>query len=130
MRRPCSYVGEVGYARAFSFKYSRRPGTPAAAIPGQVAEAAKDERLHRLQALLDAQQTEFNTAQRGRTLPVLFEKAGRRSGQIVGRSPYLQPVHGAGPERLIGQIALVRIEDASRVSLAGVLAEAEELEAV
>ena len=123
-------VGEVGYARAFSFKYSRRPGTPAAAIPGQVAEAAKDERLHRLQALLDAQQTEFNTAQRGRTLPVLFEKAGRRSGQIVGRSPYLQPVHGAGPERLIGQIATVRIEDASRVSLAGVLAEAEELEAV
>ena len=123
-------VGEVGYARAFSFKYSRRPGTPAAAIPGQVAEAAKDERLHRLQALLDAQQTEFNTAQRGRTLPVLFEKAGRRSGQIVGRSPYLQPVHGAGPERLIGQIAPVRIEDASRVSLTGVLAEAEELEAV
>ena len=69
-------VREVGYASCFSFKYSRRPGTPAAAMPGQVAEEVKDERLRRLQELLEAQQAAFNTAQVGRTLPVLFEKPG------------------------------------------------------
>jgi tRNA-2-methylthio-N6-dimethylallyladenosine synthase len=114
-------VREVGYASAFSFKYSRRPGTPAAAMPGQVAEEVKDERLARLQALLEEQQAAFNARQAGRILPVLFEKPGRHAGQIVGRSPYLQAVHARAPDRLIGQIVPVRIESAARNSLAGTL---------
>jgi len=113
-------VREAGYASAFSFKYSRRPGTPAAAMPGQVAEEVKAERLARLQALLDAQQQAFNQAQVGRVLPVLIEKTGRQVGQIGGRSPYLQAVHCEGEENLIGQIAPVRIVSAGRGSLAGV----------
>ncbi|MBS0409203.1 MAG: tRNA (N6-isopentenyl adenosine(37)-C2)-methylthiotransferase MiaB [Proteobacteria bacterium] len=111
-------VREVGYASAFSFKYSRRPGTPAAAMTGQVADAVKEERLARLQALLEEQQSAFNQAQAGRVLPVLFERAGRKAGQVVGRSPYLQPVHMEGPADLIGQIAPVRIVSATRGSLA------------
>jgi tRNA-2-methylthio-N6-dimethylallyladenosine synthase len=114
-------VREVGYAGAFSFKYSRRPGTPAAAMPGQVAEAVKDERLQRLQALLAAQQAAFNAAQTGRSLAVLFEKPGRRAGQLIGRSPYLQAVHATAPDRLIGKIVPVRIEGAGPNSLAGAL---------
>ncbi|CAN5693229.1 tRNA (N6-isopentenyl adenosine(37)-C2)-methylthiotransferase MiaB [soil metagenome] len=115
-------VGEVGYAGAFSFKYSRRPGTPAAALPGQVAEEVKDARLARLNALLDEQQTAFNESQAGRTLPVLFERAGRHPGQLSGRSPYLQAVHVSGPDHLIGQIVPVRIDSAAKMSLAGSLA--------
>jgi tRNA-2-methylthio-N6-dimethylallyladenosine synthase len=114
-------VREVGYASAFSFKYSRRPGTPAAAMPGQVAEAVKEERLHRLQALLEDQQRAFNAAQAGRTLPVLFEKPGRHAGQLVGRSPYLQAVHVSAPDQLLGQIVPVKVESAGRNSLAGAL---------
>jgi tRNA-2-methylthio-N6-dimethylallyladenosine synthase len=115
-------VREVGHAGAFSFKYSRRPGTPAAAMPGQVAEAVKDERLARLNALLDEQARAFNASQVGKTLPVLFERKGRHPGQLVGRSPYLQAVHALAPDRLLGQIVPVRIEDAARMSLAGALA--------
>ncbi|HEY9236008.1 MULTISPECIES: tRNA (N6-isopentenyl adenosine(37)-C2)-methylthiotransferase MiaB [Phenylobacterium] len=114
-------VREIGYAAAFTFKYSRRPGTPAAALPGQVEEAVKDERLARLNALLDEQQRAFNAAQAGKVLPVLFEKPGRHPGQLSGRSPYLQAVHVEGPDRLIGQIVPVRIEVANKMSLAGVL---------
>ncbi len=114
-------VREVGFASAFSFKYSRRPGTPASAMPGQVDEAVKAERLERLNQLLDEQQRAFNAAQVGKTLPVLFEKAGRHPGQIVGRSPYLQAVHAEGGEHLIGKIVPVRIESAAKMSLAGVL---------
>jgi tRNA-2-methylthio-N6-dimethylallyladenosine synthase len=115
-------VREVRYASAFSFKYSRRPGTPASAMPGQVAEEVKEERLHRLQSLLDEQQRAFNAAQAGRTLPVLFEKPGRHPGQLIGRSPYLQAVHAMAPDRLIGQIVPVRIESSARNSLAGAIA--------
>jgi len=114
-------VGDIGYAGAFSFKYSRRPGTPAAALPGQVAEAVKDERLARLNALLETQQSAFNARQVGRVLPVLFEKPGRHPGQIIGRSPYLQSVHVTAPDRLIGEIVPVRIASAARNSLAGIL---------
>jgi tRNA-2-methylthio-N6-dimethylallyladenosine synthase len=116
-------IREVGYATAFSFKYSRRPGTPAASMPFQVAEEVKDERLARLNALLDEQARAFNQSQVGKVLPVLFEKAGRHPGQLIGRSPYLQAVHATAPDRLIGQIVPVRIEDAARMSLAGALAE-------
>jgi tRNA-2-methylthio-N6-dimethylallyladenosine synthase len=112
-------VREVGYASAFSFKYSRRPGTPAAALPGQVPEPVKAERLQRLQALLAEQQRAFNASQVGRTLPVLIEKTGRRADQIAGRSPYLQAVHCEGEARLIGEIVPVRIVAAGPNSLAG-----------
>ena len=115
-------IRQVGYASAFSFKYSRRPGTPASAMPGQVDEAVKEDRLARLNELLNQQQMAFNQAQQGRVLPVLIEKTGRREGQMSGRSPYLQPVHlEAGPE-LVGQIVPVRIVTAHRGSLTGELA--------
>jgi tRNA-2-methylthio-N6-dimethylallyladenosine synthase len=116
-------VRQVRYAQAYSFKYSARPGTPAAALPGQVPEAVKEDRLARLQDLLNEHQADFNAAQTGCTLPVLFEKAGRRPGQVVGRSPYLQPVHIEGAESLIGTIAPVRITQATRGSLTGRLAQ-------
>lgn len=114
-------VREARYASAFTFKYSRRPGTPAAAQPGQVDEAVKDERLARLNALIESQQTAFNAAQVGQILPVLFEKPGRHPGQLSGRSPYLQAVHCDGPQDLIGRIAPVRIDAAARMSLSGTL---------
>jgi tRNA-2-methylthio-N6-dimethylallyladenosine synthase len=112
-------IRAVRHASAFSFKYSRRPGTPASAMPGQVPEAVKDERLARLNALLTEQQLAFNQAQVGRTLPVLFERPGRHPGQILGRSPYLQAVHVDGPASLIGQIAPVAIGKAQMNSLTG-----------
>jgi tRNA-2-methylthio-N6-dimethylallyladenosine synthase len=112
-------VREVGCASAFSFMYSRRPGTPAAAAPGQVPDAVKADRLARLQALIETQQCAFNQAQAGKILPVLFERPGRKAGQIAGRSPYLQAVHCEGDERLIGQIAQVRITSSGKNSLAG-----------
>ena len=114
-------VREVGYAQAFSFAYSRRPGTPAAAMPGQVPDEVKSERLQRLQALLGEQQGAFNAAVVGRTLPVLFERPGRKPGQVVGRSPYLQAVHAEGPQSLIGRIVPVRIVSAATNSLAAAL---------
>jgi tRNA-2-methylthio-N6-dimethylallyladenosine synthase len=112
-------VEEVGFAQAYSFKYSPRPGTPAAAMPDQVPEQVKDLRLIRLQELIARQQHAFNQAAVGRVLPVLFEKPGRQAGQVAGRSPYLQPVHVAGPERLIGRVAAVEIAAARTHSLAG-----------
>jgi len=121
-------VREAKYAACFSFKYSRRPGTPASAMPGQVDEAVKDARLARLNALLDEQQREFNADMIGRTVPVLFERAGRNPGQILGRSPYLQAVHAAGPQTLIGKIVDVRIEAAAKMSLSGVLVPEPQLE--
>jgi tRNA-2-methylthio-N6-dimethylallyladenosine synthase len=112
-------VREARYASAFSFKYSRRPGTPASAMPGQVEETVKDERLARLQALLSEQQRAFNAEQVGRTLPVLFDKPGRHPGQVLGRSPYLQAVHAEGPETLIGRIVPAKITASSMNSLTG-----------
>ena len=115
-------VREAGYAACFSFKYSRRPGTPASAMGGQLDEEVKTERLYRLQALIDAQQRHFNAATVGRTLPVLFERDGRRPGHMVGRSPYLQSVWVEGPADLKGTIVLVTIEAAGSNSLSGRLA--------
>ncbi len=112
-------VRQIGYAQAFSFKYSARPGTPAAGSPDQVPEPVKAERLERLQALLRDQQLSFNQACIGRTMDVLLEKPGRHSGQLIGRSPYLQAVHiEAGPAR-VGQIVSVKIDQASVNSLGG-----------
>jgi tRNA-2-methylthio-N6-dimethylallyladenosine synthase len=119
-------IDTVGYASAFAFKYSARPGTPAAALPGQIAEAVKEERLARLLDRLSTQQEAFNQAVVGHTLPVLFERPGRRAGQIVGRSPYLQPIHAEGSESLIGEILPVRVAGATRGSLEGALSAAWE----
>ncbi|MBN8903440.1 MAG: tRNA (N6-isopentenyl adenosine(37)-C2)-methylthiotransferase MiaB, partial [Rhodospirillales bacterium] len=102
-------VREVRFAQAYSFKYSPRPGTPAAGAPAQVAEADKDRRLQSLQALLREQQAAFNAGCVGLTLPVLFTGAGRHPGQVAGRSPFLQPVHVNGPADLIGAEIPVRI---------------------
>jgi tRNA-2-methylthio-N6-dimethylallyladenosine synthase len=115
-------VRAVHYASAFTFKYSRRPGTPASGMGAQIDEAVKDERLARLNALLEDQQKAFNAAMVGRTVPVLIEREGRHPGQILGRSPYLQAVHAEGSKSLIGQIVPIRIEAAARISLSGVLA--------
>ncbi|WP_108658928.1 tRNA (N6-isopentenyl adenosine(37)-C2)-methylthiotransferase MiaB [Acuticoccus kandeliae] len=116
-------VREVGYAAAYSFKYSPRPGTPAAGREDQVEEAVKAERLQRLQALLLDQQRDFNRACVGRRLPVLIEKAGRREGQWVGRSPYLQPVHIPADAGGIGDIVEVDISAAEGNSLFGTAVE-------
>jgi tRNA-2-methylthio-N6-dimethylallyladenosine synthase len=115
-------VRDIGFAGAFSFKYSPRPGTPAAGAPHQVPEAVKDARLQALQALLREQQAAFNADCVGRTAPVLFTGHGRHPGQIVGRSPWLQPVHVQGPASLIGTEAMVKIATAHTNSLSGTLA--------
>ena len=112
-------VEEIGFAAAFSFKYSARPGTPAAAAAGQVPEAEKRARLAALQALLADQQRAFNQATVARTLPVLLEKRGRHPGQLAGRSPYLQPVHVAAPAAAIGDVVEVRITAVLANSLLG-----------
>jgi tRNA-2-methylthio-N6-dimethylallyladenosine synthase len=116
-------VRQVNYASAFSFMYSPRPGTPAAAMAAQVPETVARARLHELQALLFEQQTAFNAAQAGRTLPVLFERKGRNPGQAIGRSPYLQSVHVENGEHLLGQIVAVEIESGAQNSLAGRIVE-------
>src|SRR6202158_1784567 len=112
-------VGEVGYAGAFSFKYSPRPGTPAAERADQVDEAVKVERLARLQSEIDRHQAAFNSACVGRTFDVLFEKPGRLPGQLVGRSPYLQPVQVMVPPSLIGAVVAVAITATGTNSLFG-----------
>jgi tRNA-2-methylthio-N6-dimethylallyladenosine synthase len=120
-------VRRVGYASAFAFKYSTRPGTPAAELDGQVSEAEKTRRLAALIELIEEQQRAFNVAQIGRRLPVLFEQPGRSAGQLRGRSPYLQPVHvEASDDRwdaLLGEIAEVEILAATRGSMTGRLAD-------
>ncbi len=118
-------VREVGFAQAFSFKYSARPGTPAASLPGQVEAAEADHRLQELQALLREQQAAFNHSCVGLTVPVLFTGPGRHSGQVAGRSPWLQPVHAPGPATLIGSETRVKIEAAHTNSLSASLPEQE-----
>jgi tRNA-2-methylthio-N6-dimethylallyladenosine synthase len=118
-------IRDVGFATAFSFKYSKRPGTPAAALKKQVAEDVKSARLESLQALLTRQQHDFDDAQIGRVLPVLFEKPGRDDGQLVGRTPYMQPVHVQAPGTAIGKVLAVRVERRTANSLHGVLAGQE-----
>jgi tRNA-2-methylthio-N6-dimethylallyladenosine synthase len=112
-------IRDVGFAQAYSFKYSQRPGTPAAGAPNQVAEAVKDARLQALQALVRDQQTAFNQACAGLTLDVLITGPGRHEGQIGGRSPYLQAVHLEGPAHWAGQVVPVRIVAAHTNSLSG-----------
>ena len=121
-------VREVGYAQCFTFKYSPRPGTPAAEMAGQIPEDVKTERLYRLQELIEAQQHEFNLSCVGKELDVLFEKPGRHEGQIVGRSPYLQPVPVIAPKSIIGSVARVRINELRTYSLIGELLDGSQSE--
>ncbi len=112
-------VTDINYAQAYSFKYSPRPGTPAAGIDAQVPEDVKSKRLAMLQELLNAQQMAFNQSMIGKTLSVLIERKGREAGQLGGRSPYMQSVFVQAPERLMGQIVDVKIETAKPNSLTG-----------
>jgi tRNA-2-methylthio-N6-dimethylallyladenosine synthase len=119
-----SIIRAVGYASAYSFKYSTRPGTPGASLGNQVAEEVKAERLARLQALVTSQTNDFHASMVGRTLPVLIERVGRMRGQVGGRSPYLQAVHLEGSTDLIGAIHQVEITGVMTNSLTGRLAQA------
>ncbi|MCO5132572.1 MAG: tRNA (N6-isopentenyl adenosine(37)-C2)-methylthiotransferase MiaB [Xanthobacteraceae bacterium] len=117
-------VEQIGYASAYSFKYSPRPGTPAADMREMVAAATMDERLARLQDLIDRQQHAFNRAAIGTTVDVLFERAARNEGQIVGRTAYLQPAHVMASEDIIGEVRPVTLDSLERYSLLGRLATA------
>jgi tRNA-2-methylthio-N6-dimethylallyladenosine synthase len=114
-------VGEIGFASAFSFKYSPRPGTPAAEAKDQVAEPVKAERLARLQALIESQRQAYNLGTVGRTLDVLLEKPGRHPGQLAGKSPYLQAVQIESDRPRIGDVVPVRIVRSGSNSLFGEL---------
>jgi tRNA-2-methylthio-N6-dimethylallyladenosine synthase len=122
-RGTLALVTEVGYASAYSFKYSPRPGTPAAGME-QLSEDVKDERLQRLQHAIDRQLDAFNARCLGATMDVLFEKPAKLPGQIVGKSPYLQSVHVMGPSSLIGEIHPVTIDKVGSFTLSGTLADA------
>ncbi|WP_160000370.1 tRNA (N6-isopentenyl adenosine(37)-C2)-methylthiotransferase MiaB [Roseomonas sp. 18066] len=120
-------VEKVGFALSYSFKYSARPGTPAAGQPFQVAEAEKDARLQELQALLRQQQDAFNLSCVGLECDILFTGTGRHPGQMAGRSPWLQPVHALGNADLVGRVARVKIAAAMPNSLSATLLDAKEL---
>ena len=119
-------VREVGFAQAYSFKYSARPGTPAAALGRSVAEETMDERLQRLQALILEKANAFNRRMIGRRLPVLFEREGNRPGQRLGKSPYLQSVHVRHDGISIGALRDIEIVASSGVSLEGRLPDSAE----
>jgi tRNA-2-methylthio-N6-dimethylallyladenosine synthase len=119
-------IAEIGFVQAFSFKYSARPGTPAAAMQNQVPEADKDARLQDLQALLTRQTRAFNQASVGRTMDVLLTGPGRYEGQLVGRTPYLQAVNVTASAARIGSMAAVTIAALATNSLHGVLREKDE----
>jgi tRNA-2-methylthio-N6-dimethylallyladenosine synthase len=110
-------VRETGFAQAYTFKYSPRPGTPAASARGQIPEDVKSLRLERLQTLLLSQAAQFAAVSVGKTLDVLLEKPGRHTGQIIGRSQYLQSVHVMAPEMKIGDIVRVKVIAAMTNSL-------------
>ncbi|MGB3930382.1 MAG: MiaB/RimO family radical SAM methylthiotransferase, partial [Sphingobium sp.] len=112
-------VEQVRYAQCYSFKYSPRPGTPAADMDGQVAADIMEDRLARLQALLNRQQADFNAATVGRTTDILLERKGRHPGQLIGKSPWLQSVVVTAPELSIGDMVDVTIISAGPNSLAG-----------
>ncbi len=119
-------INTVGFIQSFSFKYSPRPGTPAAGIKAQVPDDLKTERLHLLQQVLDAQLRTFNTNCVGKTFDILLTNSGRYPGQVVGRSPYLQPVHVMADPKHIGSIVPVKIVSVEAYSLGAVWADALE----
>jgi len=115
-----SLLREVGHAQAYSFKYSPRPGTPAADMAYQIPMPVMDERLQKLQAQIVADQTAFNDKTVGRTTDVLLERPGKFAGQLIGKSPWLQSVHVLAPDLSIGDIVTVQITDSGPLSLKGV----------
>jgi tRNA-2-methylthio-N6-dimethylallyladenosine synthase len=117
----CELVKKVGFAQAFSFKYSPRAGTPAAAMPNQIAESVKNERLVALQEILESQQDSFNKSLVGKKISILFETLGKKAGQIRGRTPFLQTIHVDGPTELLGREAMVTVTKAEPHALFGVL---------
>jgi len=114
-------VRATRYAQAYSFKYSPRPGTPAAGMENQIAPAVMDERLQRLQAAIDTDQHAFNQASVGRRTQILLERRGRHPGQLIGKSPWLQSVHIEAPDARIGDMVTVDLTSAGPRSLAGTL---------
>ena len=112
-------IEDIGFAQSFSFKYSPRPGTPAAVLDLQVPESVMDERLQEIQALLERQLGAFNRATVGKTAPVLIERAGRHPGQMLGKSPWLQPVHAFLPADTIGHEIEIEITELKHYSLGG-----------
>jgi tRNA-2-methylthio-N6-dimethylallyladenosine synthase len=122
-RDTLALVEEVGFASAYTFAYSPRPGTPAAEMDHQVPDAEKSERLQRLQALITGQWRAFNASFAGQTLEVLLEKPGKLPGQLVGRSPYLQAVQVMAPRAMIGSLVEVVITDIGTNTLFGALAD-------
>jgi tRNA-2-methylthio-N6-dimethylallyladenosine synthase len=114
-------VRAVGFAQAYSFKYSPRPGTPASTADEAVPDSVKSDRLARLQAAILEGQIRFNQASVGQVVPVLFDRAGSRPGQLHGRSPHMQSVHAAAPSHLLGRIVSVKIADGRALSLEGAL---------
>ncbi|MBJ7254071.1 MAG: tRNA (N6-isopentenyl adenosine(37)-C2)-methylthiotransferase MiaB [Sphingomonadaceae bacterium] len=114
-----SLVRAVGHAQAYSFKYSPRPGTPAADMSDQIPMEIMDERLQRLQAQIVADQTAFNDRTVGRTTDILLERPGKFAGQLIGKSPWLQSVHVLAPDLSIGDIVTVKISDSGPLSLKG-----------
>jgi tRNA-2-methylthio-N6-dimethylallyladenosine synthase len=122
-RHTLELVEEIGFAGAFSFMYSPRPGTPAADMDDQVPQEEKSERLQRLQALISRQQRAFNASFAGCQLDVLLEKPGKLTGQLVGKSPYLQAVQVMAPRSAIGSIARVTVTEIGSNSLFGALVD-------
>lgn len=118
-------VRQVGFVQTYSFKYSPRPGTPAAVLPNQVEEAVKEARLAQLQDLLQAQTDRFNEQCLGREMDVVLDRVGKYEGQLIGRSPYMQPVHVDGAAPLMGQLVRVRITEIHPRSLKGQLVQTE-----
>ena len=112
-------IEQVGFASAYAFRYSRRPGTPGAALIDQVPENVKVARLAALQALVGHQARRFNESKAGSTVPVLFAEAGRKPGQIMGKTPWLQSVYAHGNPRLFGHIVDVRLIEGYANSLLG-----------
>ena len=118
-KQTLSLVDEVKYIQAYSFKYSRRAGTPAAVMAGQVDEKVKKARLDELQTLLFDYQDKFNRSCVGKVFPVLFEQGGRHNGQLIGRTPYMQNLHAKADKSLLNKIVDVRVESATTNSLSG-----------
>lgn len=116
-------VNEVKFIQAFSFKYSRRAGTPAALMPNQVEEKVKKERLDVLQDLLFSYQLKFNKESVGKVMPILFDMKGRHKGQLIGRTPYMQNLHAELGKDCLNRIINVKVTEASTNSLAGVVEE-------
>ena len=116
-------VDKVKFIQAFSFKYSRRPGTPASLMPNQVEEHVKKERLTILQNKLFDYQLNFNKELVGKIVPVLFEGSGRHRGQLTGRTPYMQNLYAKADKSFLNKIVDVKIESATMNSLSGNIVE-------